>query len=617
MKTRIVDIFRKRSGYALLMVLGFAAVGVVIFAASSGRTHTVARMNDRNNEYIACVNAAEAAVEKAVVQMAYDFQVNGMPGLMQGLSTSKYANSYPNEDAYWTNFVFSNGLGSTNQTYVRSNSVYSGALPSQYEGLTCINSPIYRVISNAKKSRSRYGSIQGAVQVDVLAALVPITQYAIFYQGLLEFSTAATLTINGRVHANGNIYAGASATHKFNGTVTTTGTLTNPYNNGQNNSLANTTFNGNPPKSEGLSAINLSIGTNMSNARQIIEVPAASLAGVNATSVLAQSYLYNKAQVILTVNPTNVSVSIQSAPSSASVAAQDTSKTTLNFWTTNASQLANISNPTNLPFLTLTNHFWDQREGKTNFTADINIGIYEAWIRTNSVVTSQATNPTILYVANNKSISSSSLPGVRLLNGQKLPINGGLGFTVATKNPLYVKGHYNQTNSSYIGTTNTSSGTVPAALMSDSITILSDSWTDSNSYGANINNPDGRNASSTTVNAAVITGTVASTGTGNTTFSGGVHNLPRLLEDWSGRTLTLNTSIAKLFSSAYATNQFRNPVGFGTPNPYYVAPTRQISYDLNFQDYSKQPPGIPTALVLIRHNWATPPPNTTNYVSLP
>lgn len=598
-----------------MIVLGFASVCLIIFAASSNRTQTVALNNDRNNDYIGCVNAAEAAVEKAVVQMAFDFQVNGMPGLAQGLNNGKYSDGYPSEDSYWTNFVFYNGIGNTNKTYVRSNGIYSGALPSQYEGLTCINSPVYRVISNAKKANSRYKTILGAAQVDVLAALVPITQYAIFYEGLLEFSTAATLTINGRVHANGNIYAGGSSTHTFNGSVTTTGTLTFPYNNGQNNSSANTVFNGNPPKTEGLAAINLSIGTNMSNARQIIDIPPAAQSGINATSIVAQSYLYNKAQVIVTVNPSNVVLSLQDAPSATSVAAQDPTKTVLTYWTTNSTQLANISNPTNLPFLTLTNHFFDQREDKTNFVADINIGLYETWVKANTNVLNQTTNPTILYVANNRATSSTSLPGVRLLNARKLPANGGLGFTVATKNPLYIWGHYNQTNNSNIGTTNTSSGTVPAALMSDSITILSTNWTDANSLGSNKNTPDNRNAASTTVNAALITGTVTSTGTNSTTFSGGVHNLPRLLEDWGGGpVLTVNTAIAKLFSSAIATNQFRNPTG---PNAYYTPPTRQISYDLNFQDYSKQPPGIPTALVLIRHNWATPPPNTTNYVAMP
>ena len=66
-------------------------------------------------------------------------------------------------------------------------------------------------------------------------------------------------------------------------------------------------------------------------------------------------------------------------------------------------------------------------------------------------------------------------------------------------------------------------------------------------------------------------------------------------------------AIINLFNSKTATHMFVNP---GT---YYDPPTRQFSYDLNFQDPAKQPPGIPCALVLVRLNWAVPPPNIITY----
>jgi hypothetical protein len=143
--------------------------------------------------------------------------------------------------------------------------------------------------------------------------------------------------------------------------------------------------------------------------------------------------------------------------------------------------------------------------------------------------------------------------------------------------------------------------------MSDALTILSPRWLDSMSWS---NYQTYRRATNTTVNAALVTGVVKSTGSGSTQFSGGVHNLPRLLEDWNSpvvNTLTLNTSIIGLFSSTKATGQFLNP---GT---YYDPPSRQFSFDPNFYDPAKQPPGIPCALVPIRFNWATPPPNTVTW----
>lgn len=617
MKTNVSQSALSKSGYALLMVLGLAACCLIIFGASLRRTTTTASLNDRNNQYVVNLNAAEAAVEKAVAQMAYDFQVNGMPALAQRVANGTYATNYPKEDPYWTNFEFSDGAGNINRTYIQDIYSYSGPLPSQYEGLTCINSPVYRVLSNARQKNSRNSSLKAAVQVDVLAALVPITQYAVFYQGLLEFTLTAPLTIRGRVHANGNIYQGSTSKYTFQGTVTTTGTITAPGNDGYSSSswTYKGDYKGNPSNSVGLASINLSIGTNMASAHQLIEIPPAAYAGANATSVVAQSYLYNKAQVVLTVSNSVVKLSVQEAPSSSQVAAQGASAV---YTFTN---LAAISASTNLPFLTLTNRFYDQRESKTNLVVDIDVGRYRQWVATNSWVQDKTATPTILYVANNQTTTSSQLAAVRLSNGRYLPENGGLGFTVATYNPLYVWGHYNQTNNSFLNTSNTTSGTVPAALMSDALTILSSSWTDANSLGANKLDPADRNAASTTVNAAILTGVMPSTGTTWSTFSGGVHNLPRLLEDWDGCVLTLNTSIAKLFSSTIATNQFRNPVSFlssgKTTNPYYTPPDRNFNYDLNFMDYSKQPPGIPTALVLIRKDWANPPPDTVNYYAAP
>jgi len=104
-----------------------------------------------------------------------------------------------------------------------------------------------------------------------------------------------------------------------------------------------------------------------------------------------------------------------------------------------------------------------------------------------------------------------------------------------------------------------------------------------------------------------------STSTNTSGFSGGVHNLPRLLENWTGCNFWLNTSIVNLFNSQRATNKFITP-GAGS---YYSAPTRHFNFDLNFMNPARQPQGVPTALVPIRFNWAVPPPNTVTYNVVP
>jgi hypothetical protein len=92
------------------------------------------------------------------------------------------------------------------------------------------------------------------------------------------------------------------------------------------------------------------------------------------------------------------------------------------------------------------------------------------------------------------------------------------------------------------------------------------------------------------------------------------------LEDWTtpNANLYLNTSILRLWDSNMATNQFRNPYGFSPApvNPYYNPPTRHYTFDPNFLNPAKVPPGIPVALVPIRFAWGVPPPGVTNYVPL-
>ena len=109
-----------------------------------------------------------------------------------------------------------------------------------------------------------------------------------------------------------------------------------------------------------------------------------------------------------------------------------------------------------------------------------------------------------------------------------------------------------------------------------------------------------------TFNAALVTGAMPSTGTDAHSFSGGVHNLTRFLENWSSVHLVLNTSIVNLFNSQIATNQFIMPYSSSETDGYYNPPTRDWGFDQTYYNPNKQPPGIPCALVPVRFNWCKP-----------
>lgn len=613
------------AGVALIMVLILVGVSLLILAGLLNRSQTVATLNQRNNDYTVTCNAAEAAVEKAYARMAYDFQLYGVGQVTNNLALYRASVPTAAENAFWSNFEFSDAQGQSGKTYVSYVTNYSGPMPSSYVGLSTKSAPVYRVVSNAKLKSSRY-NVVGTAQEDILLALVPLSSMAIFYNGLLEFSQCAPMSVDGRVHANGAIYVGTSASLEFNSGVSATATLTAPLVDGLtsgwtpgNPSSWNTDFNASPGYQTNVATMNVSL--NMTNSHFLIDVPPDS---EDATSDIGRQRLYNEAQFVILVtnapsgtgNPT-VQVILQTSVNG-TVPGNDPYPVTLTY--TNATPGVLKSN---LPFLTLTNMFYDQREQKTNLVTQIDVGIYNTWASTNVNVqnhlpASSGIYPTIMYVADRRNVNSKQLAVVRLANATKIPQNNNLGFSVATMNPLYTLGNYNvqiPSSGSQSTQTNNPANKFPSALLSDSITILSPNWTDSQSYTAFSTSSGTMDAAETTINAAIVTGTMPSTGTSATTFSGGVHNLPRLLEDWNGHDLWLNTSILRLYNSQMATTQFRNPSGFSPApvKPYYRPPTRHFNFDKNFLDPAKVPPGIPTVLVPIRFAWGTPPPSTTTY----
>lgn len=624
---------RSRSAYALIIVLFMSLIAVIILGGTLKRTYGVAAMNSRAVDMMNSQNAAEAAMEMVFSRMQYDFQSAGGMAMVSN-NLSLYRGLYPqtSQDPYWGNFQFSDAQGTWNsKTYVSQIGTFTGPLPTAYSNRSTFKSPVYRIVSNAKLLHGNSGAV-GAAQEDIMLALIPLTDFAIFYNGLLEFSTCATMTVNGAVHSNTNIYVGAgnTATLTFNSSVTSSGIVSAPANDGQNiwgnptnyNSSWNTTFNSTPNFINHNATIQISI--NMTNTHSLIDVPATN----DSATVTGQQRLYNQAQVQITVSNlistdpfisnVVVSVKVQKAPTSSDVPGADATPTIVNFTNVNINT-ASAALYAQFPFLTLTNIFYDAREKTTNVTSQVDIGLYKTWL-TNSTspvvgkfpADGSSGYPTILFVndvRNTTTAGGKKLAVLRLVNGISPPINNGLGFSVATPNPLYLLGNYNQTNASFLGTSNTSSGTVPCAIMSDAFTVLSSAWSDYNSMHNTFGSGGGWGANETTINAAVLTGNVPSTGTDATHYSGGVHNLPRLLEDWSGDYLWINTSMINLYASTKATGQFINP-GLGS---YYVPPTRKFSYDNNFSDPAKVPPGIPCALVALRYNWATPPPNTITY----
>jgi hypothetical protein len=556
-----------------MMVLFFGGIGLLALAGALGWVTTNGNLIHRNNQHYRTVAAAEAATEKVLSRMTLDFKNSGEATIYANRPT--YAGLVPtsSENAVWGGFTFSDAQGGSGRTYVeRLVSAAYTPLESQYSGLYGFAST-YRVVSNAREVSGLFVT-PAAVQQDVQFASIPIFQFAIFYNTDMELNGAATLHVRGRVHGNANLFTGSNANQYFYEDVTTSGIISNGMRYGWG---TNGTVYYYDNHDGGHSQMTLPIGTNNTAeaVREVLQLPPS---GEDITSAMGHERYYNKAELVIQVTDTNVTVGWKQPY---------------------ASSLTGIPWLATTNFISTNKTFTDQRENKQILTTEIDVSKFITWAGTNGAITSSLGGPpNLIYVKDSRVWNATKMPGVRLINGQTLPTRG---LTVATPNPLYTKGHFNQPTSAHLGTTNTSN-TRPASLVSDAYTLLSNTFSDSASSGGY----SARVAENTTVVAAIVTGNVLSAGT----YSGGVNNLPRLLEAWSGRTYTLNGSLVCLFNSAMATAPFQNP------GVYYSAPTRNINFDPNFLDPTRLPPGAPAMRTLLRGKWVVPPVNTVTYSGL-
>jgi Tfp pilus assembly protein PilX len=171
--------------------------------------------------------------------------------------------------------------------------------------------------------------------------------------------------------------------------------------------------------------------------------------------------------------------------------------------------------------------------------------------------------------------------------------NGLGGFTVASENPVYVQGNYNSSaaDPQWGGGSNTTPHAA-AAIIADTVTLLSNNWNDGNSM-ANPTNVGARPAATSYYRMAVAAGKnipfpQPAWGAGNDFGTdGGLHNFLRYLENWNGQQLFYNGSLVSMYYSEYDTGVFKCCA------VVYNPPTRSYSFDTLFLNPSGLPPGTP------------------------
>lgn len=172
----------------------------------------------------------------------------------------------------------------------------------------------------------------------------------------------------------------------------------------------------------------------------------------------------------------------------------------------------------------------------------------------------------LIYASSYGASTGTNAKGIKLKNGSQLA--GKL--TVVSENSVYVQGDYNTVQKK------------GAAVIADAVNLLSNSWDDSKNSSSGL-----PTASATTYNVALISGNQDTVGSA---YNGGLENLPRFHENWSGKACTIKGSFVNTWLSQYATGSWL----YGSNR--YVAPNRIWSYDTAFNTVANLPPFTPMAV---------------------
>lgn len=608
MRMRTITHERRQQGYALAITMCFTAVMLIVFAGMLSWSSNNSMLTERNNLYNQSEIAAESATEKALAAMISDFNINTALG-----SSSYYSGLVPDTSGWPVGYTFSDTNGEANQISVSIGpNLYTPNVPGQLTGIYGQGCDV-TIAAEAAPVGQRY-NMTGKVTQTAWFGIIPLFQFAIFYNMDLEINPGSAMTVNGRVHSNENLYAtgaGSGSLLNFGSSVDAALTATNhsspldPRNPPRSGyvTYSNTNY---PLQHYG--TFNLPIGANSTNSDAnnptnvlaILNPPPSAYAPPNYSaaydSTNGQSYFENRVDLIITNAPngtngtygTNIAVYYQN---------QNNSASPITYVQPDVTNL--VTGATSYSFVT-NGSYYDYRESATVQSVDIDVSKLTTWMTSGKGATYNTQNTTgstsknhninSIYVYNSVPLKPTQMPAVRMLNGQQMPTLDGL--TIATPDPIYVKGNYNTTTdgthfSTALGDT---TYTRPAALLGDALTLLSSNWKDTYTSSTSLST---RSPTDTTLNAATMEGIVPSNGS---QYSGGVENFVRLLENWSGHTIYYNGSIVVMYPSQYATNFWSGS--------YYSVPTRKWGFDLNFTNQTKLPPLTPHAKALFRASWS-------------
>ncbi len=520
---------------ALLLMLSLIGINSVMTSTTE--------MDNAENEisYISTFYAAEAGLAKAASELAASFRGTGAapsPLPSGAIVFGEYSVEYRTNQL---GAEFNKDLGCD---------TYSGlyGLATQYE-----------ITSSAHRTGT---GVEATVDQVVEFDLVPLFQFAVFYQQDLEISSGSAMNIAGRVHTNGDLYLQSGNSLNINSYVTAAGNIYHGPKQGSGQSAAYGTVN-----------IKNADGNYRSMFNRGSWLDATSLNWVAESITRWTGRVEDKDHGITDLDlPIVSSGTLHNMIATAAESADSyENKATLKIIDGVASyqQLdgswINVTADLLADGSLSTNSFYDAHQQRNVDSWDIDMSNFKdsPYIPRNG----------IMYTAN--TAGGGNLKATRLTDCSDI----GAKFTLASKNSVYVQGDYNTVNKK------------ASAILTDALTILSNSWDDSKSSQSLGN----RMASETTVNCSYMTGN-QNTGEGGNAYNGGYENLPRFIEEWTNVKFNWTGSAVDVWLSQEATY----PWSYGG---YYEAPDRNWAFDEDLRDINKLPPGTPLISIFQKVSW--------------
>ena len=619
---------KNESGATIVVVISIIATLAVFIGAALDYTFTVGKNVNRSNQMAAAAAIANGCLNYEFMywrELCRDSSTAGPP-------TSTFANIPLPTSSQFPNVSGFNCTTGTSPSYTVSNFGVTGLTPQ----LAVVSTGTALTPGITVTGTNRTYFYRGWATVNLPARGQPIAfncyqifmeqyqnpwEWALFFQNNLEIEPGANMTVDGWVQTNAALYTPNNLLTFGNRANYGTNWYISPMPGDSHLGYTNYTdpnWPSNLPPSQlvpsqpfGLNATDL-FAVNNDNTNdgyhELVEPPDPNnadplssyryfdQAGVKimlneSGSTITATIYDNSTQPTVTNGSTVLGTTIGKVvytPASGKTAASTVVTSSSGNTTYQTSLLNTFSNA-----LTFNQNIQDNREGQTVGVTELNVStIYNAFTNNTLSDSAGASNYfyPVVYLYDAGGLSSTSENGFELINGSKLP-TGGL--TVASDNPVYVQGDYN-TGTSPPSNTNSSNSNIasgytwqPASVVADSVNILSNAWTNSESTSS----LSSRNATNTTINAAILSGNVP-TASGN--YSGGAENFPRFLENWGSATFTYYGSMVELYPSATATHVW------GSSN-VYDPPTRAWNYDTNFQYHP--PPGTIMVVGYLKGQW--------------